>query len=252
MNQREKIVFYIQKFGSITMERNLTTGSVWKSVLSFSLPYLFSYFLQTLYGMADLFIIGQYEGVASTTAVSVGSQVMHMLTVMLVGLAMGATVSIGHAVGAGDRQRTAADIGNTVTLYGRATSPHMQQFMADRTNDFLRLPESITLTNDLDCVKDAEVIVISVNSQGLQKVFDELAPYHLKNKIFILCMKGIETGTGKRLSEILTESGIASDKIAVWVGPGHIQSFVQGVPNCMVIDSENEKLIISTHQHSHH
>lgn len=99
------------------MERNLTTGSVWKSVLSFSLPYLFSYFLQTLYGMADLFIIGQYEGVASTTAVSVGSQVMHMLTVMLVGLAMGATVSIGHAVGAGDRQRTAADIGNTVTLF---------------------------------------------------------------------------------------------------------------------------------------
>ena len=99
------------------MERNLTTGSVWKSVLSFSLPYLFSYFLQTLYGMADLFIIGQYEGVASTTAVSVGSQVMHMLTVMLVGLAMGATVSIGRAVGAGDRQRTAADIGNTVTLF---------------------------------------------------------------------------------------------------------------------------------------
>ena len=39
--------------------------------------------------MADLFIIGQFEGVASTTAVSMGSQVMHMLTVMIVGLAMG-------------------------------------------------------------------------------------------------------------------------------------------------------------------
>ena len=71
------------------MERNLTNGSVLKTVVSFSLPYLLSYFLQTLYGMADLFIIGQYEGVASTTAVSIGSQVMHMLTVMLVGLAMG-------------------------------------------------------------------------------------------------------------------------------------------------------------------
>lgn len=45
-----------------------------KTVISFSLPYLLSYFLQTLYGMADLFIIGQYEGVASTTAVSIGSQ----------------------------------------------------------------------------------------------------------------------------------------------------------------------------------
>ena len=69
------------------MEKNLTTGSVLKNILFFSLPYLFSYFLQTLYGMADLFIIGQFEGVAATTAVSIGSQVMHMLTVMIVGLA---------------------------------------------------------------------------------------------------------------------------------------------------------------------
>ena len=60
------------------MERNLTTGSVGKNILIFSLPYLLSYFLQTLYGMADLFIIGQFDGVASTTAVSIGSQVMHM------------------------------------------------------------------------------------------------------------------------------------------------------------------------------
>ena len=71
------------------MQNDLTTGSVFRNVVSFSLPYLLSYFLQTLYGMADLFIIGQFEGVASTTAVSIGSQVMHMLTVMLVGLAMG-------------------------------------------------------------------------------------------------------------------------------------------------------------------
>lgn len=99
------------------MEKNLTTGSVFKNILIFSLPYLLSYFLQTLYGMADLFIIGQFEGVASTTAVSIGSQVMHMLTVMVVGLAMGSTVSIGQAVGAGDRKKAASGIGNTVTLF---------------------------------------------------------------------------------------------------------------------------------------
>lgn len=67
------------------MEKNLTSGNVWKNILYFSLPYLLSYFLQTLYGMADLFIVGQFDGVASTTAVSIGSQVMHMLTVMIVG-----------------------------------------------------------------------------------------------------------------------------------------------------------------------
>ena len=99
------------------MEKNLTTGSVLKNVAYFSLPYLLSYFLQTLYGMADLFIVGQFEGVASTTAVSVGSQVMHMITVMLVGLAMGTTVNVAQAVGGNDRRRAAACIGNTVTLF---------------------------------------------------------------------------------------------------------------------------------------
>ena len=99
------------------MEKNLTTGSVFKNIIFFSLPYLLSYFLQTLYGMADLFIVGQFEGVASTTAVSIGSQVMHMLTVMIVGLAMGTTVSIGRAIGAGNRRRAAQAVGNTVTLF---------------------------------------------------------------------------------------------------------------------------------------
>ena len=99
------------------MENDLTQGSVLKNVVSFSLPYLLSYFLQTLYGMADLFIIGQFEGVASTTAVSIGSQVMHMLTVMLVGLAMGATVSIAQATGSGNKKETSSAIGNTVTLF---------------------------------------------------------------------------------------------------------------------------------------
>ena len=99
------------------MEQNRTTGSVFQNIVFFSLPYLLSYFLQTLYGMADLFIIGQFEGVASTTAVSIGSQVMHMLTVMIVGLAMGSTVSIAQAVGASDRKMAASSIGNTVTLF---------------------------------------------------------------------------------------------------------------------------------------
>ena len=99
------------------MQKDLTTGSVFKNVLYFSLPYLLSYFLQTLYGMADLFIIGQFEGTASITAVSIGSQIMHMITVMLVGLAMGVTVGIGRAVGAHDDRGAGAVIGNAVMLF---------------------------------------------------------------------------------------------------------------------------------------
>ena len=99
------------------MEKNLTEGSVFKNILLFSLPYFLSYLLQTLYGMADLYIIGQFGAVAETTAVSIGSQVMHMLTVMIVGLALGATVFVGMAIGANDTARAARGIGNTVTIF---------------------------------------------------------------------------------------------------------------------------------------
>ena len=105
------------------METNRTTGSVLHNILLFSLPYFLSYFLQTLYGMADLFIIGQFEGVASTTAVSVGSQVMHMLTVMIVGLAMGATVCIGRAVGAQERHAAASWSGWAAEQFAKAAKP---------------------------------------------------------------------------------------------------------------------------------
>ena len=99
------------------MEKNLTTGSVFGTVVTFALPYLLSYFLQTLYGMADLFIAGQFIGVDGITAVANGSQVLYMLTVVIVGLAMGATVTIGRAVGANRLDRAAKAIGNVITLF---------------------------------------------------------------------------------------------------------------------------------------
>ena len=99
------------------MERNLTTGSVFKNVIYFSLPFFLSYFLQTLYGMADLFIIGQFGSVADITSVSIGSQIMHMVTVMTVGLAMGTTVTVSRSVGAKNPKETSLAIGNTVTLF---------------------------------------------------------------------------------------------------------------------------------------
>jgi putative MATE family efflux protein len=103
--------------GMDILANSITSGNIWKSILAFSVPYLISYFLQTLYGMADLFIIGQFEGPASITAVAIGSQIMHMITVMLVGLAMGTTVCIAQAIGAGERHRAARVTGNTALLF---------------------------------------------------------------------------------------------------------------------------------------
>lgn len=99
------------------MKKNLSSGNVFKTIICFALPYILSYFLQTLYGMADLFIVGQFNGVDGITAVSNGSQVMYMLTVIVVGLAMGATVTIGHEIGAKRLDKVATTIGNTITLF---------------------------------------------------------------------------------------------------------------------------------------
>ena len=129
-----------------------------------------------------------------------------------------------------------------VTLYGRAESKNMQRFLAERKNDYLTLPESVKLSTDLSCVKDAEVIVISINSQGLQALLEELKPYDLQNKIFVLCMKGIEIATGRRLTQVVNDSVDFSNEVAVWIGPGHVQELYNAVPNCMVIDSNNENV----------
>lgn len=99
------------------MQKDLTKGSVFRVLIQFSLPYLLSCFLQTFYGLADLFITGQFNGADAISAVSVGSQVMHMLTVIIVGLAMGSTVTISHHVGEKDAKKAGRAVGNTVSLF---------------------------------------------------------------------------------------------------------------------------------------
>ncbi len=129
-----------------------------------------------------------------------------------------------------------------VTLYGMENAPQMQQFLKTRSNNLLTLPESVTLSTKLSSVNDAEIIIISIPSQALQGLFDELKTLNIKNKIFVLCMKGIEISTGRRLSQIAKDNLDPSNKVAVWLGPGHVQEFYHGIPNCMVIDSEYENV----------
>lgn len=137
--------------------------------------------------------------------------------------------------------------GHDTTLYGREDSAKMQELLLTRSNKVLTLPESLKLSTDISCVFDSEVIVISVPSQNLKHLANELSSLGLKNKIVVLAMKGIDTTLNKRLSEVASETLDKSNRIAVWLGPGHAQEFVKELPNCMVIDSEDrevkEKLI---------
>ncbi|MCQ2387729.1 MAG: NAD(P)H-dependent glycerol-3-phosphate dehydrogenase [Clostridia bacterium] len=112
-------------------------------------------------------------------------------------------------------------------------------------NEYVELDKRINLTSDLEkAIEHAEVIIISISAQSLRSLMGEITKFSVKDKIFVLCMKGIEIESGKRLSEVVIESGIEKEKIAVWVGPGHIQAFTKGEPNCMVIDSYNSELTV--------
>lgn len=129
-----------------------------------------------------------------------------------------------------------------VTLWGRKGSSHITQLMQTRTNEYLTLPANTKLTDDLDVAMQNDYIIISILSQQFQDLLTNLKRYDLSGKKFILCMKGIDAETGKRLTEIAIENGIDKNALAVWVGPGHVQNFVNGTPNCMLIDAYDVNL----------
>lgn len=135
-----------------------------------------------------------------------------------------------------------AKIGHNVSLYGRKTSKAFNAFFETRKNEYLTLPDSIRLTSDLDEAAKAEIIVISVGSQNLRSLCEDMNNHGIHDKKVVLCMKGIEIATGERLTQVVGETLDVSNKAAVWLGPGHVQEFTRGVPNCMVIDSEDDDL----------
>lgn len=133
--------------------------------------------------------------------------------------------------------------GHDVYSWGPEDDYSYQVLRDTGKNEYVTLDSRIRLTCDLkEAVEHAETIVISISSQGLRGFMKRITEYDVSQKNFVLCMKGIEVSTGSRLSQVLTQSGISPERIAVWVGPGHIQAFTQGIPNCMVIDSENKEL----------
>lgn len=134
--------------------------------------------------------------------------------------------------------------GNDVVQWGPEGDYPYEVLKNTGKNEYVSLDSRIDLTADLKkAVEHADIIVISISSQALRSFMKRVTEFDVSKKTFVLCMKGIEIETGKRLSEIVVESGVSPDKVAVWVGPGHIQAFVKGQPNCMVIDSYNKDLV---------
>jgi len=130
-----------------------------------------------------------------------------------------------------------------VTLWAREGSANTQSLIEKRGNTLLSFDGKTLITTDLEKALDTDTVVISISSQSLREFAKTLSAYTPERKRrFILCMKGLETDTGKRLSQVFSEGYSHPVSVAVWLGPGHVQDFVRGIPNCMVIDSASESL----------
>lgn len=134
--------------------------------------------------------------------------------------------------------------GHNVYTWGLENDEIFQSLQRERKNDYVQFSDSIVITPDLTkAVNHAEVMIISISSQALSSFMENLIKENLDGKIIVLCMKGIEETTGRRLSEIVSDYvDTSKTPVAVWVGPGHPQDFVRGIPNCMVIDSNNQEV----------
>lgn len=102
------------------MEKNkdFTEGKILPQLLSFAFPVLVALFLQAMYGAVDLLVVGQFASAVDVSAVSTGSQIMHSITTVITGLAMGITILVGQKIGEKRPDEAGLVIGNGICLFG--------------------------------------------------------------------------------------------------------------------------------------
>ncbi len=84
---------------------DLTEGSVWKRLLQYALPFVAISLMQSLYSMADLVISGHFIGARGISGINNSSQVMELLTKIIIGLSQGGNILIGQFFGAGEEEK---------------------------------------------------------------------------------------------------------------------------------------------------
>ena len=132
--------------------------------------------------------------------------------------------------------------GHDVLLYGRSGSAAFCNLRTTRSTGLITFPEDMRFSDNLQqALSFSDVVLISIGSQNLRGLLEDFGEA-ADGKTLVLCMKGLEVATGMRLTEVVGD--VLGDKAqsAIWVGPGHVEEFSRGVPNCMVIDAKSEIL----------
>lgn len=131
-------------------EKSFVSGSIPKAMLAFSWPFALGILVQNLYGAVDLFVVGHYASTVDVSAVTIGSQLMTLLTQLIIGFATGITILVGRYFGAGDERRLARVVGVSVVLFGAAAAALSALYLGFHTHlsAVMQTPaEALTETN---------------------------------------------------------------------------------------------------------
>ena len=140
-----------------------------------------------------------------------------------------------------------------VLFLGVPGDPAYESLIKTGNNGYCQMPENVSWTTDMNETLQNDFIIVSIGCQGFRGLCKQMAEYDLKNKKFLLAMKGLEAETSKRMTEIFAEEiNEPSVQVAVLGGPGHPQDYLKGIPSCVVISSaiEEAKLAIAQYMNS--
>ena len=89
-----------KKYHSIEM----TTGSLWKNILLFSLPLMGSQVLEVLFNLSDVAVVGRFADYMALGAVGSTTLLVTLFTGILIGMGAGVNVRVAHELGAGNKK----------------------------------------------------------------------------------------------------------------------------------------------------
>ncbi len=126
-------------------------------------------------------------------------------------------------------------------MFGLKEDPAYQALIKTGNNGYVTMPSNVSYTTDINEALKRQFIVVSIGCQGLRGLCKQLNAFDLRGKRFLLAMKGLEESTGKRLTEVFHEEIKQPDvQVAALMGPGHVQDYLNEIPSCVVIDSDDE------------
>ncbi|MDR6549453.1 NAD(P)H-dependent glycerol-3-phosphate dehydrogenase [Paenibacillus qinlingensis] len=138
-----------------------------------------------------------------------------------------------------------ADNGKEVQLWSRNEEQVVEINEKHTNSRFLKeisLSPSIIATNSLqDAVQDADAIIMVVPSSGMREVASRMRPFLKKETLIIHATKGFETGTLKRMTEVLADELPEMDpkRFVVLSGPSHAEEVICKMPTTVVVAAED-------------